>query len=203
MKLIRLMMGLACLFIAAAGYAKPSKPTHPAHSGHPTHVELVLNELHYLVRNEKGSDEIYLSVTATYSDGKFKSYTIPGGRPPVLDSAEAGFPVGPPETPQLYWLTKGMDNVKDVSLWSDDLQAGQAVQLAVSVIEHDMPPWNLDDMIGTVKINVGNKDGKVSADWVLISPQPKQASGKLPMHKKDGFDIDGNKGSYHITVTLK
>lgn len=167
--------------------------------------ELFLNSILDIQPNERSNDEIYLTVTARYSDGEFESYTVPKGQhdPVNLGHYGARFPAGPPSSPRLYWIAKGLKQVKNIPLWTKDLKPGQGVQLVISIMEHDMPPWNLDDLIGSLKIDIGNQNGKIDAKWTLLSAEPTRSEGSLDTNKEFPIILGDGEGHYQLKLMLK
>lgn len=181
--------GLAALALSVPGQAKE--------------IEVTLNSIKNVVANERGDDELYINVTAFHSDGKFTTYTVPGGDKPTLGHYGSRFPAGPPRIPQAYWPAKALSKVKDIPLWKGDVTKDSAVQLVVALVEHDIPPWNLDDMIGSVKIKIGMEKGQLSANWTVLSAEAIKESGQLKMNKSQQVELRNGEGHYQIKLTVK
>lgn len=146
------------------------------------HPELVLNQIKQVQSSEAGGDEIYLHITEFQSSGKNRQYTIPN------------YP--------LHWPSDALDQIKDLSVWKQSLQVGDSVEVLVSVIEHDAPPWNTDDLIGTMKVHIQNKAGKLHYQWNLVEDGSAGQSTKLQPKLIEPFTFKGISGTYQLTFQL-
>lgn len=111
-------------------------------------VGLQLVSIKPITLAEKRGDEIYFSVTEYTSEKK-----------PGISTRVPEFP--------LHWLSKNLDKVKDIKLWSNTIKENAAVQLVVSLVEQDVPPWNIDDHFGSVKITLVNDKGELKETWSM------------------------------------
>jgi hypothetical protein len=108
-------------------------------------VELLLEKLNAVKLVESGGDELYFAITAYHSDGEPTHFTIPD------------LPV--------YWDSTVLPSLKNISLWQASLARKESVELVVSLVEHDAPPWNLDDEIGAFKVRMLNNNGRLIVQW--------------------------------------
>ena len=182
---------LGCAFIVLPAYGKP------------TPVTLIMSDIEALQVNERSDDELYLAVSVHHSNGDFESYTMPGKRQPNLGHYAARFPANPPRQPMLYWHAKALKGVKNIALWQGEIDDKHGAEVVVSLIEHDMPPWNLDDLIGSVKFTVGKRAGHMSAEWRLLSADAVSSKGKLNLGKRQSFTLKDGEGAYKLTLQLK
>ena len=109
----------------------------------PVNIELVSLKAKKL--SEESGDEVYFTVTEYSNLRQPEHYRIPM------------YPT--------HWLSKNLDQVKNLSLWQYDLEEGESVQLILTLIEHDVPPWNVDDHLGSVKLNIKNHQGQLETKW--------------------------------------
>ncbi len=144
---------------------------------------LYLNNLKADKTVEKQGDELYFAVTEFPSTGKKGSHVL--------------IPAYP-----MYMQSKHLDKVKDLKLWQKTLQPGQSVELVVSLVEHDVPPWNTDDLIGAFKLQIANKDGKIITRWSKMDKGNHVAQVDGQGDKK-AYTLTGEGASYQLNVELK
>ena len=110
------------------------------------------------------------------SNGKNRYYTIP--QSPV------------------YWPDKSVNQISNFQLWQGKLPAKGATEVIISLIEQDTPPWNLDDLIGVIKIKMMNDAGQLRYEWYQ--------DGKLIGRQKDKISIHlmGQEGIYKANLSL-
>lgn len=132
---------------------------------------------------ESGGDEVYISVAEFSNYGKPSYFRVPS------------YPT--------YWLSKHFKSVKNVRLWEREFADGEAAQLIVSVIERDLPPWNVDDLIGAVKVNIHQENGIVEIEW---DHNYLQNEAKVEVGSKDAdnrkFILEGNNSKYNIAFDV-
>ena len=135
-----------------------------------------LDSLVPIKKTEKNKDEIYVSVSEFNSNGKNRYYTIP--QSPV------------------YWPDKSVNQISNFQLWQGKLPAKGATEVIISLIEQDTPPWNLDDLIGVIKIKMMNDAGQLRYEWYQ--------DGKLIGRQKDKISIHlmGQEGIYKANLSL-
>lgn len=130
------------------------------------HAVIKLVSIESTQSSESYSDEVYFSVLESRDTGSPEMYRVPN------------FP--------LHWQTKDLPNMRDIKLWEGDLQDNQSAQVVLSLIEHDMPPWNVDDHIGSAKVTLKNQKGKIDIKWGQPSfndqPEVTQADLKVPKY---------------------
>ncbi len=132
---------------------------------------------------EKNGDELYLAVTAYPSDGQPTHYQIPK------------YP--------LHWPSAKLDSLKNIKIWQDKLKPGQAVTLIVSLLEQDSPPWNTDDLIGTVRIRMKNKDGQLETSWSMPNRVDAPVSVMTKKGRAEKFDLLGEGSNYQLYLHLE
>ncbi len=146
-------------------------------------VKIKLESIKVIKPAEKGGDEIYFSVTS-YAKKKEPIFK----RVPM-------FPV--------HWLAKHLKKVKDVILWEGTLAEGDAHQIVLSLVEQDIPPWNIDDHLGSVKVKIANERGTFRRKWTM--PDYKDQT-KVKQTDRDSFNPSfvfyGEGGKYRATFKL-
>src|SRR5690606_15255973 len=103
-----------------------------------------------------------------------------------------------PEFP-LHWLSKYVDKLSNVLLWEKVVEDEQGVSIVLSLIERDAPPWNLDDLIGSVKLKLKNEKGKLTKEWSIPN---KNVTHRLS-DDDNVFILTGDGGEYHIALEVK
>ncbi len=118
---------------------------------------------------EKVGDEIYVGITEFNSNGKNSYYTIP--QSPV------------------YWPSESLTQIHSLQVWQGKLIDAQSTEVIISLIEQDTPPWDLDDLIGVVKVKMINQAGKLSYQWYQDGQLLKQnkSSIKVILHGSAGL----------------
>jgi len=150
----------------------------------PKSQPVAVNLLHLKALNtsERGGDELYMSVTVYPSQGKSSTKQIPQ-RP-------------------LHWLNKHLEKINNLNLWSGDLAPGQSVSILLSLMEQDAPPWNTDDLIGTVRVHIKNDNGKLISSWSM----PNRIDSPTEVYTKHGpaklFELTGEGARYQAYFLL-
>lgn len=129
-------------------------------------------------RQEERGDELYFNVTEYSNKSNPTFYQVPS------------FPT--------HWLSQYLENVKDVVLWQKPLQEGESVQLIFSLVERDAPPWNVDDLLGSVKLNVKLDSGHLQKEWKI----PNKEITERVEGKTNTFDFEGDEGHYRVKFRL-
>ncbi len=145
------------------------------------HPELVLNKITQVKASEK-KDEIYLTITEFSSTGKNRHYTIPQ------------YPI--------TWPQAALPQVKDLSVWKNTLAPGESAEIVVSVVEHDVPPWNTDDLVGTMKLRLKNTNGQLQHEWAYMGSGVRGMGTKLQTNLNQVFNFDDAEGEYKLNFQL-
>lgn len=155
---------------------KSADSTKPAHT---TPVVLTLEDIQVVkTAAHLSGDEIYVNITEYSSVDKPAMHRIP-------------------EYPS-HWLSKYIDKVKDVTLWQKPIQDEESVELIISVVESDAPPWDVDDLIGSVKLKVYIEKGKLEQEWSIPNKAIVKSEGE-----KGHFVLTGDGAEYKISLKLK
>lgn len=144
--------------------------------------ELILMHINPIKTLESSGDELYFDITEYPSSGKASHMRIP-------------------EYP-LHWPSRHVKKLKEVSLWHKTLAPEQAVTLIVSLVEQDTPPWNTDDLIGTVRLHVKNVEGRLEYSWST----PNRADAPVSVQSRYGtaqkFQLLGEGGNYELFLRM-
>lgn len=112
-------------------------------------VQVLLDTITLHQGSEKGGDELYFNVT-TYAQARdYDHYQVPS------------FPA--------HWFSDRLEEVSEVMLWNGEVPEGESVEVILSLTERDVPPWNIDDHVGSVKVKFNNNDGDVSQEWTVYA----------------------------------
>ena len=168
-----LLTGLVTTLVACANYKMGSTKSTPASQ------QLVLDYIR-LEKPTSSDDKIYLNI-ATYSSTKVNNdYQIP-------------------EAP-LHWDANYLDQVKDLVLWEKSLGMDESMDFIISLIENDMPPWNPDELLGTVKLSVRSKNHHISSIWHADEDAVEVDSHQRKVHE---YLMLGEHGRYVVGLKLK
>ncbi|MAZ44639.1 MAG: hypothetical protein CMF48_05660 [Legionellales bacterium] len=144
-------------------------------------VKLVLDFIEVANTSETRGDELYFNVTSYGKDRDYDHYQVPS------------FPT--------HWFSDRLEEVKDVVLWEKDLEEGESVELIVSLTERDVPPWNIDDLIGSIKVKVMNDDDDLAYKWSLYADR-----GDTELLEQDDennvYKMTGDDSEYTVSFTL-
>lgn len=139
-----------------------------------------LEKIELIQSSEKSGDELYVMVTA-YPKNQQPSQS----RTPI-------FPT--------HWLSKHLAALKDVSIWEAELAEGDSIQLVLTLLEHDVPPWNIDDLIGSAKVILMNQKGKITSKWSIPEYQDLP---KIIQEQASVFRFKGEQSEYVVRFNLQ
>lgn len=147
-------------------------------------VVIKLERIQVLEPSEEGGDEIYFSIS-TFGQKVEPTFT----RVPM-------FPI--------YWMSKHISKVKNVELWKGKLTEGASKQVVLSLVEQDIPPWNIDDHLGSVKVKLVNDKGTFRKTWSM--PNYKDQT-EVHQINKDSFNptfkFKGSGGVYKASFKIE
>ena len=171
----RLMLFALVFVMSLPVWAKNSQSLHPT-------INLV--NISAVTTAERQGDELYMSVTAYPSSGRPTHYVIP--------------------KPPLHWLSDHLEQINTLKLWDGRVAQGEAVTLIFSLIEMDVPPWNTDDLVGTIRVHIKNDAGQLTSSWSMPnrSDEPIIVRGSKGATKQFEF-IDDEGGHYKLTLGLE
>lgn len=142
-----------------------------------------LARLDVVKTSEKSGDELYFSVTVYPNKGRPSHYEVP--RHP------------------LHWPSKHLDKLKQAEMWKGTLHNGESASIILSLIERDAPPWNTDDLIGSIRVDVKNSKGHLEATWGM----PNRAESAIIVNTPKGpvrrFELTGQHSQYFVYLGMK
>lgn len=188
---------LAALFavgvIAIALYASvlPSKNNLSLKSIKPV---LILSQIKALTEQESSTgDELYLTLNARVSGGVIEYKRIP---------AKPG-----------HWLSRHIDEVKQVNLWSQPLTEGQIATVNIELNDEDAEPFNPDDLLGLMLVQLKNEKGQLVVHWEIPHRTGVTAPNKLESDVPDTvteesdhvqkFDLNNDGAHYQVYLSVK
>lgn len=133
--------------------------------------------------SERGGDELYLTVT-----------TYPSAKRPTHERI--------PDFPK-YWLSSYVDQIENLEVWRGSLQPEESVLVLFTLLEHDVPPWNTDDLIGVVRAKVYTEDGKIKVDWKMPNSDAIAKDVKTEKGMAKAFDLYGEDFHYALTLQME
>lgn len=157
--------------------------------------ELILNQIKVGGEQEHDGDELFLTLNSRVSGGVIEYQRIP---------AKPG-----------HWLSRQIDEVKNVSLWSAPLADGQSATVNIELNDEDAEPLDPDDLLGLMRVELKNEKGSLVVHWDI--PQrtgidaPKKREGEVAdtFSEESGHVVKfllNNDGSYyevHLSVKHK
>lgn len=137
-----------------------------------------LHSLDVIKTQEKGGDELFISVSEFPVKGKAVHYQIPS------------YPT--------HWLSKYAGNVKDIVLWNKKSNTCEPAELMFTLVEEDFEPWNMDDSIGSVALKVECINGEAVQSWTI----PKQKPGISVTQEGGTFTFEGDGAKYKASFSI-
>lgn len=145
---------------------------------------ILLKRVEVIQAQENYGDEVYMVITEFAPKGANRQYTVPD------------YPV--------HWPSKHIDQIKDANIWQAKLADGEQIEVILEAVEHDAPPFNVDDSLGSVVVKVKNNKGKLEADWKgrtnLVKHETKQVDGTKV--ERFTFTSDDQGGKYALEFVL-
>lgn len=135
--------------------------------------QLVLNQIKVEKQQERDGDELYLTLGARV-DGESIQYIRIPAKPD-------------------HWLSRQIELVKNVSLWSEPLAEGQAVTVNIELNEADAEPLNPDDLLGIMRVRLKNEKGSLTVYWDIPNRTGIDAPKKRAGQPADTFSQEPGK----------
>ena len=92
--------------------------------------------------------------------------------------------------------------MKNVTLWTGDLAPNESLEIILSLTERDAPPWDIDDLIGSVKVKLHESKDGLKDEWALYAKREltTEVDGSADVHE---FKMIGDGGEYQIGLILE
>jgi len=129
---------------------------------------------------ERGGDNFYFSVVSFRNDGLKRNTQVP--RAPT------------------HWMSKYINKIKEVTLWSDTLQEGVSLDLELELTEEEFSPWVIDESIGQIKLKIQNTEGSPSIQWSTPEDLKKLGSAQNTWRYTQAYELKGHGGNYHVVM---
>ena len=164
----RILYLLVLINFYNVSYADDAKfLTAISNSAHELYLDLQLVNLKVNKTSEQ-TDELYMSIATFPSEGRTGHYLIPSA--------------------PKYWLSSHVNKINKLSLWHGILGKGNKITIQLSLIEKDLPPFDADDLVGTIVVKAKNIDGKLFVEW----SKPYTKNDKLPKVADNDAGIENN-----------
>ncbi len=144
-------------------------------------VALTAAKIRLVKQQEVISDELYFDIAEYTKNGLQQFYRVP-------------------EKP-LHLSARHLNKIKDFKLWHNTLKEGESMQVVISFIEEDNSPWDLDDLIGIIKLRLQNKEGQLITDWNVVNT----SNNGWSLNKDDKqrrFVLTGSGANYQLDLKL-
>lgn len=138
---------------------------------------LTLSSIEFKKASEDYGDELFFNVTTYASNGVSTHYQVP--------------------TYPTHWHSARLDQVHDVPLWEGQVPEDGAIEIIVSLTERDAPPWNIDDLVGSVKLKLRQEGGEVVEDWSLYVERGLTTEECVERGVRS-YTMTGNDSEYHL-----
>jgi hypothetical protein len=147
-------------------------------------LQLKLIHLQGEALSEENGDEVYISVT------KYSNLSHP---------EEFRIPSSPNN-----WFFKRLNEANNVTLWQGNLVQGEEIKLMISIAEQDFPPWDVDDLIGTLQVTLKEVKGRLVEEWRIptMDGQPKIEDRGPVSGKGRRFILHGDNSRYEAELIV-
>lgn len=149
-------------------------------------VQLLLDSLSVQQVSERSVDELYLSIA-------------------VYPSQETPYHFRVPPFPS-YWLSTHIHQIDDLVLWKYTLADNKSALLIISLLEHDTPPWDNDDLIGVAKLKIKNNKGTLEYQWLTpgieVTETHRLHKDSQPEGHSKLFTLQGDQSHYQMALKL-
>jgi len=146
-------------------------------------INLALSKIVPHKIQERGEDELYFDIAEYNQQGLQQFYRIP-------------------EKP-IHLLSKHLAKVQNFTLWHNSLKEGESLELIISLIEEDYTPWELDDLLGDIKLKLKNDHGKLISAWSMPNTTNKGESLPANAHTEvRRFIIKEGHSEYQVDLQL-
>lgn len=144
-------------------------------------VALTAAKIRLVKQQEFISDELYFDIAEYTKNGLQQFYRVP--------------------KKPLHLSASHLDKIKDFKLWRNTLKEGESMQVVISLIEEDNSPWDLDDLIGVIKLRLQNKEGKLITNWNVLNTSNNGWSLSKD-DKQRRFVLTGSGANYQLDLKL-
>lgn len=151
------------------------------------------------ISSQESQDEIYFLISVLEPKGTHP-YTVPGYRR-YITASHSRLPQ-PSVRPKQHWKITKQSPVENVSLWKHKLQSGEKALLDISLSEADLPPWNIDDTLGRVKITLTNNNGVLQTSLTPVSHTKLTKKEESANGATYDLQVSNGKAKYLVTLSI-
>ncbi len=147
-------------------------------------LQLKLVQLQAEALSEENGDEVYISVTKYSNLARPEEFRIPSS----------------PNN----WFFKRLSEASNLSLWQGNLAKGEEIRLMISIAEQDFPPWDVDDLIGTVQVTLKEAKGHWIEEWHIptMDGQPRIEDKGSVLGKGRRYILHGDNSRYELELIV-
>jgi hypothetical protein len=142
-------------------------------------VEIWLDEIQIISEHDKMGDQLYFYVLENRKDQDLEDRTMPA------------FPFS--------YTKKNIKEFESVLLWRDEVAKNNQVDMTVSLLEREAPPWFQDDVMGIVSLNIKNDADKIKVKWKNEENCSIDSTSKSDVKK---ITIQRDAGQYKIKLRV-
>lgn len=136
-------------------------------------LSIKLDVLEKIHAQEKSGDELYFTVTEFPENKAPRHYRIPS------------YPT--------HWMSDYLKNVKNITLWQKSFATCEKTDVLISLVEADLPPWNVDDLLGSVEFKVTCDKGSMKTQWSI----PNKENTTAILNQEGAYSFTGDHSEYH------
>lgn len=141
-------------------------------------LSVTLSNLQKIQQEEKAGDELYISVTEYAGKETPRFYQVPP------------YPA--------HWTSHHVTGIKDVVLWKKAMKACEPTTVLFSLVEEDAYPWDPDDLLGSVQLNLTCDNGQMKTAWSIPN-----AAITVPLkNNPSGFVFKGHHTEYNAILNV-
>lgn len=141
-------------------------------------LSLKLDVLEKIHAQEQSGDELYFTVTEFSENKAPRHYRIPS------------YPT--------HWMSDYLKNVKNITLWQKSFATCEKTDVLISLVEADLPPWNVDDLLGSIEYKVTCDQGKMKTEWSI----PNKENTAQIMNQEGAYAFTGDHSEYHALFKI-
>ncbi|RUR29233.1 hypothetical protein [Legionella qingyii] len=142
--------------------------------------KLILNQIKMIKEGELLGDDLYFDIS-------------------VLRIKQPTQYIRIPEFP-LHFPSSKINTLQPTLLWSDPIKSGEKVILIVSLMDQDSKPFNPDDVIGLIRVELKNEKGNLHLQW--SRPNQKSAPMNWPINTTQKFLLSNANGQYELYLSI-
>ena len=146
-----------------------------AANAQPTQISVELKALESVRQQEAQGDEIYFNITEI----------------PVNAKGHKSFFYQIPSYPS-HWLSRYLKDVQNITLWKKTVNECIDRDVLISLVEEDMAPWDLNDLVGSIELKLRCEKGKTTQSWSIPNPS---ITSTVP-NRPNAFSFTGKNAQY-------